>query len=36
MKDLAPLLLLALFGLVAYHTATQGRRGRWWGRIKAR
>jgi len=34
MKELVPVLLLAVFGLVAYHTATYGRRGRWWGRSK--
>jgi len=33
MKDLFPILLLALAGIVAYHAGTQGRRGRWWGRF---
>ena len=32
MKELFPVLLLALGAVVLYHTATQGRRGRWWGR----
>jgi hypothetical protein len=34
MKELFPILLLALAGVVAYHSATQGRRGRLWGRFK--
>jgi len=34
MKELLPVLLLAMAGIVAYHTATHGRRGRWWGRSR--
>jgi len=31
MKELFPVVLVALGALVAYHSATQGRRGRlWW------
>jgi hypothetical protein len=32
MTDLAAVILVSLVALVAYHTATHGRRGRRWGR----
>lgn len=32
MKDAFAVLLLVLVALMIYHTATQGRRGRWWGK----